>query len=274
MNDSDSSWLADGVKEIERLALSSIKLTPTIVVLKHEKPGSYAIVTAGSDGGKIEPRIAGPKWHNETLETPVQLNAFIRSLDELRSSSAKSDDPGVVYASQEQVVFCYSFEDRRDRATVPLIISKPFAWLSQPSQTMDQKTLIRTLRITFAECLPQDSSLISMLRSLRFTNNGEAAVDIQRGREALGKQILNEVRGVDTLPDEILLTVPVFENTKKVVTIRCALEIYPDTGRFELIALPSQLHRGMQIALDDILDTVANDTDVKAFIGSVRNQID
>lgn len=274
MNDSETSWLADGVKEIERLAMDSINLEPKLLALPQEKPGAYAIVTPGKSGGTLVERVAKPTWHNETLETPGQLNAFIGALDELRSDAAKSADPGVVYVSKEQVTFCYSFEDRRDRAVVPLVISKPFAWLSTPSQSMDQKTLIRTLRIVFADCLPSDSNLISLLRSLRFTNNGEAQVDVQKGREAIGKNILNEVRGVDALPDEVVLTVPVFENTRSVVTIRCALEVYPDTQRFELIALPSQLHRGMTIALDDILSVVTANTNVKAFIGSVRKQIE
>ena len=272
MNGNEASWLADGVKEIERLARSSINLEPKIVKLDQEKPGTYAIVKANGSGGTLETRVAGPKWHNEVLETPGQLNAFIRSIDDLRPD-AKAE-PSAVYVSQEKAVFVYSFEDRRDRATCPLIISKPFNWLMQPAKPMDQRSLIRLLRITFADCLPAESNLVSLLRSLRFTNNGEVQTDIQRGREALGKQILNEVRGVDVLPDEIVLNVPVFENFKTIVSIRCVIEINPDVGSFELIALPSQLNRGMQLALDQVAESAVESTDVKAFIGSVRDQIE
>lgn len=273
MTGTESSWLADGVKEIERIVEASVNVEPKIVALPQEKPGTYAIVTPGKDGGKIEERLAKPKWHNETLETPAQLNSFIKSLKEMWPGSS-GETPGVVYVSQEKSVFCYSFEDRRDRATVPLAISKPFSWLMQPTKQMDQKSLIRLLRITFADCLPAESNLISLLRSLKFTNNGEVQADINRGREAIGKQILNEVRGVDSLPDEIVLNVPVFENFKTIASIRCVIEINPDVGTFELIALPSQMSRGMKLALDQVMEVCVADTDVKAFIGSVRDQIE
>ncbi|HEV7301631.1 MAG TPA: hypothetical protein VGN72_19860 [Tepidisphaeraceae bacterium] len=262
-----ASWLADGVKEIERITRSAMIVEPKIMNLPLEKPGTYAIFTPGPAGQPInvDVRTAGPLWHNERLEDPKQLIAFITSLGE---RGVKPED-GAVYISQSAVTYVYNFEDRRHRATCPLIMSVPWKWLSVDQKPLSQRDLIRLLRITFDGSLPTDSNLISLIRTVKWKSDGTVESDVQRGREALGRQIIREVSGIANFPEEFTLDVQVFENVKQDVRVRVALELLPDVERFEVTPFPTQIHNGMAETLTWLQSDIAQ-TKVPTFIGAVR----
>lgn len=266
MIESNSSWLADGVKEIERIVAESMIVEPKLINVPHEKEGTYGVVTPSPSGKPvaIDFRVAGPKWHSETLENPAQLHRFIESM---RERDVKPED-GAIYIGENEARYVYSFEDRRNRATCPLVFSDPWKWLAGPKQPLDQRTIIRLLRITFDGCLSADSNLVSTLRNIKWKTDGGFEGNIQRGKEALGRQVMNEVLGVANFPDEFGLMVNVFENYRHPVLVRVALEILPDVQKFELIPFPNQIHDGLAATLL-ALQADLSDTNVPTFIGSV-----
>lgn len=261
-----TSWLADGVKEIERVVKASMIVEPKVLEVKHEKPGTYAFITPGPAGQpqNVELKVSKPLWHNERLETPRQLMQFIKSLEEDRAQKPATD--AAVYVGRDLIRYVYSFEDRRDRVTVPLITSEPWAWLNRPTNPMNQREIIRVLRITFAGCLPPGSGLLDVLRNVKWNNQGQIESNLQRGKEALGRQILNEAAGMDNFPDEFVLNVRVYQNFNHLVQVRCALEVLPDTQKFEIIPFPNQLQDGLEETLLALQSTI-EDTGVPTFIG-------
>lgn len=265
--ETQASWLADGVKEIERITKAAQVVTPQIIgSIPGEKPGTYGIVTPAPSGQKnqIEIKVAGPGWHGERLEGPPELKAFILSMEK----RGVKPDTGAVYVGETSIVYVYDFEDRRHRASCALVPSAPWKWLSVAQQPMDQRTIIRLLRITFDGCLTADSNLIGVLRNVKWKNDSTVEANLQRGKEALGRQILNEASGISNFPEEFAVTVKVFENFKQPVTVRLALELLPDVQKFELIPFPQQIHDAMSETLSWLRDDIAS-TKVPTFIGQV-----
>lgn len=269
----ESSWLKDGVEAIKALADEAVNITPKVVDLPKEKPGTYAIILPGKPGAKLsdtlDVRVAGPLWHNEELATPSDLRNFILK----RESDSDDDKKGVVYVGEGSIVYVYDANDRRDRASTPLTLSKPWQWLLKADAgqipQLSQRDIIRTLRITFGGALPAGSNLIGALRNLNFTNNGTVEANIQHGKNTLGKQILNQVIGIDALPEDVAFSLNVFENFRYPVTVQCALEIYPDVQKFEIVPYPNQLHDALELTLDRIRGDFDSE-DVRAYLGKVR----
>ncbi len=262
-----ASWLADGVKEIERIAKTAMIVEPKLIAIPQEKPGTYGIVTPGPAGSalKIEQKLAGPAWHNERLDDPAQLKAFITSMHEDRGVAPEN---GVVYISGRAIVYIYDFEDRRNHATCPLIKSPAWTWLEGKQPPMDQRTIIRLLRIVFDGSLPTDSNLVSVLRNVKWKQDGSVDANLQRGKEALGRTILNEAAGITNFPEEFTARVNVFENYRPRVAVRLALELLPDVMQFEVIPFPNQVHTGMADTLEMLREDIAA-TNVPTFIGAV-----
>jgi len=266
MQETQSSWLADGVREIERVVTKGLVVEPKIIPIPGEKPGTYGIVTPGAADRehKIDFRVTGPIWHNERLDNPRQLIEFIKSMEAREVKAAA----GAVYIGQTSITYVYDFEDRRHRATCPLIVSQPWQWLTSP-KVLTQKDAVRDLRITFDGCLPRDSSLVVALRNVKWTDDGKVEGTVIRGKEALGASITREIQGINDFPEEFTVTVKVYENVLQDTQIRVALEILPDAKKFEFIAFPNQLHDGLAEVQTWLLEDIQSATGAPTFIGSV-----
>jgi hypothetical protein len=263
----ESSWLADGVREIERVVKQGQIVEPKLIELPKEKKGTYGVLYPSPAGTveKIDVRVAGPTWHKERLDDPKQLIAFINSLE---GRQLKASD-GAVYIGQDLITFAYSFEDRRHRASCPLILSQPWKWLKGCPVVLAQKDAVRALRIIFDGCLPPDSNLINVLRKVNWKQDGSVEGTVQKGREGLGASIVREIQGINDFPDEFTVTVRVYENVLQTVRVRVALEILPDVAKFEFIPFPNQLHNGLTETQEWLRKDIEDATGVPTFIGAV-----
>jgi hypothetical protein len=214
-----------------------------------EPQGYYYLV--GPDGASTKV-LAQPAWHRETLQTPSELRNFI---------AANPGGNSAVFVGPEQVVFVYDMQDRRNVAVCPLKTSPQYQLLLSPPQQMSQSDFIRLLRIPLHGCLTSEN-LIPLLRELKFESGDIANTTIQHGRESMGRQINSAVTGVDKIPDEIGLLIPVFENHAYTHLIKCAVEVFSQERTFRLTPYPLQLKTAMEAALTDIADVFVEDLDV------------
>jgi hypothetical protein len=269
----ETNGLADAIDRVKELTKAGLSIEPKIIPLPQEKPGTYGVIMPGSPDGKIEDRldvrVAGPTWHNERLETPAELEAFIRSLEAREYDPAKA----VIYIGDEQISYHYEFEDRRHRAAVALKYSQPWLFLQKGATELSQRDLLRVLRITFDGCMTDQGDLIAKIRKLKFDNQGNVTTNLQHGNEAISKSLLNQISGVEQLPEEFVLKLKVYENYEQTVNVRVALELIADKGRFEIIAFPSQLETAQRETLGGIRD-LFKATKVPAFIGQSRPEKD
>lgn len=245
MSDIDSTG-AESIREIERLVKAAN--TSEVLDVKGERKGVYFIV---GPTGVVEKKIADPDWHSETLETPAELRSFIEDQKQDRSS---------VFIADAVVIFVRDLEDRRDRAYCNLIESEPYRWLKEKSASMlSQADLIRLLRITFKGCLGADTALLALVRKLKFDASANASVDITHGRESVGKSINSQIMGVEAIPEEVVLRVPVFENHPFIAAINCAIEVFPHEQCFKVTPYPLQVRKAMAESLDSIESVLAQE---------------
>jgi hypothetical protein len=226
--------IAEAIEKLQSLANDAKKTS--ILPVAEEPKGTYYLV--GPDG-KAELKVAAPGWHGEKLATPQQLADFVA--DRKRENS-------VVFYNETGIHFVYDRDDRRDGAYCNLLISPQYAYLSSPCAAMKQSDFIRLLRIQFRGCLG-DSNLLPLAKNLKFTNDQAAAGQYEQGRQSLSRGVIAQVAGTDAFPEEVTLTVPVFENFEMRASIDCALEVMPLEQQFKLTPYPLELSSAMNETL-------------------------
>lgn len=234
-------------EQIEKLAIASVKTK--ILETNVEPDGAYYLV--GPDG-KAELKTPSPKRHAETLDTPLELAKFLADL-----VKAEKITNAATFYTETRILAVYDRDDRRDSVAVNLKPSPQYVWLRDAKSVMSQSDIVRTLRITFRGNLGDGSDLVTILRKLKFKADGTAEGDVQHGRESIGRSIVNEVTGLNALPEEIAFSVPVFDNHPFRARIECALEINPADQTFRITAFPQQVKNAMDAALADVEFTLA-----------------
>lgn len=249
----DGQDMGAAIKEVERLTKQAN--ATTILETKGERKGFYYLVT----DGKATATVAQPGWHSEKLQTPDELRKFIH---------AEKQDNSAVFIADNEVIFVRDLEDRRDTAFVELIETEPYTWLKVASGKMlSQSDLVRLLRITFKGCLGGESALLPIVRNMRFTSAADANVELKHGRESVGNSIQRQITGEGTIPEEMTLRVPIFENHNFSSPIHCAIEVFPLEQAFKLTPYPLQVRIAKDAALSSIEDLLTHDDLPPVYMG-------
>lgn len=247
-------------QQIQQLTEES--LTASLMNAPQEPEGFYYLQQPKALAAALT--LAAPKWHAERLESPAELAKFIQDRID---RGILNGDPAIFYG-KESVALVYNLITRRDVATCILKPSAQFLTLTkQAGVCRSQKDFIRDLRVIYRNCL-SDNSLINNLRGIKWGNSDTGGAEIQHGKESMGRQIINQVQGMDIIPEEITLTLPVFENHPFRTTIQCAVDINPEARSFALTPFPQEVHNAMENTLDDILLGLDKDKFPPAFRGS------
>lgn len=247
-------------EQIERLVVDAA--VAKMSNADREPDGYYYLQQPKADAELI---LARPKWHGETLESPLEMEKFIA--DRLEKDFLKGD-PAIFYG-ETAVVLAYDLVSRRDFARCTLQPSSQWMALVQnANKPMPQKDFIRLLRVTYRGCLA-DGNLVSTLRNIKWNNSDAGESAVQHGRESMGRQIIAQVQGIDVIPEEITLTIPVFENHAFRTRIQCAVDVNAEARTFSLTPFPQEMHNAMESTLDDILIGLTKANFPPAFRGTV-----
>lgn len=247
-------------QQIERLTAGAAK---TQILSTSGEPGGYYYLI-GPDG-KAVLTLAKASWHSEALESPGEMNGFIK---QRLSAEGALKNPAVFY-SEKRIVLVYDFDERRDRAQCELVTSSQYATLqSVAGKAMTQKDFIRMLRVTFRGCL-SDGNLLTSLRNINWGVNESGTANIQHGQESLGRQLIAQVQGISVIPEELQLTVPMFENHPFRCSIQCAIDIDAQARTFAITPFPQELRKALESTLDDILIGLSAEGFPPAFRGTV-----
>lgn len=249
----DSEGMAGAVEKIAELATAGIKTTT--FTHESERKGVYYVV--GPDGKAVK-TLADPAWHHERLGTPAEL---VRFIEEHKGES------GVVFYGEASVVYVYDINDRRNVAVCELKTTLQYGWLLNPTGAMRQTDFIRLLRITLRGCLPPDSGLLSLVRNLKFNVTTDGGGTVQHGRESIGRSLKAELTGEGSIPEEVRLIVPVFQNHPFSALVTCAVELAPQEQTLQLTPYPMEARRAMDEALADIAERFAGDGMPPAYRG-------
>lgn len=151
----------------------------------------------------------------------------------------------------------------RDRITLPLKpspqLAQLIAWDAAKRVTIGQAELILLLRTTFADCTGHHPKLLDSVRKLRVTKAAEVNSQMQQGKVSLGRSMVAEMSGIELIPEEITLQVPVFDSaplSAAIAGVRVAIDPNPEKEVFTLVVLPGDIEAAFargEVAIGDKL---------------------
>lgn len=229
---------------------------------KLELPGDGRTVYV-DQGGSLTPYPVLPAVRGHKVD----------SVDDMIGAAIKWKTAPVLWISGEAVVLLPDDGDRRDRITLPLAKSHQFAKLIELSKDaeLDQAALIRLLRVDLPGAGGR-AELLATVRNIKWRTASAGNANIQHGNESMGKQIEAEVSGAGAIPEQVLVTGPVYRNPGErdnTFGVLCDLEIVPTEQVFMFKPLPDEIERVTEAALEGIRGRLMSELgDMAIFYGT------
>lgn len=182
----------------------------------------------------------------------------VYDIDSLSAFVADLKDVVVWHDANKVVAVLNDSEYRDSLISLPLPIHPTFKSLEDmEDQDYQQKALIDYLRLNLKKEVDAGApTLISALRDIKFVSNSSGDAQITHGRESMGKRIEQSVTGVDALPEDFILRVPLWLHLDAVVAVECALVVDtanatfrcgPKPGAIEQAKVAGQTYLGTQL---------------------------
>lgn len=213
------------------------------------------VLSIGGDGRKVFIDQCGKI---ETLDVVPGLRSHkVTSLDDLIAAARKWNTAPTLWVSDGAIVLVTDDSDRRDVVTLPLHKSAGFRRLEEleKSPILDQLAMLRTLRIDL-QGTANRADLITSIRTLKWKQSSSGNVDVQQGKESLGKLIENEVSGAGEIPEAVSVAVPVYSNpgeNGKLYPVACDLEVVPGDQVFRFRPIADELRNTLTFAQGEIV---------------------
>lgn len=235
--------------------LSNAARRSSCKTISQEREGVYFIE---EPGGKLERHLAEPGWERHKFYSPAELKKFIEDFND--DGAAKG---GAIFISNGEVRFVHDIADRREFSVVALAYTQQFATVQELAarpRPMSHREFYAFCRIQLHNCLGA-TNLLSLLKEVKFNVDKTGSGTIERTQESLGRSLVAKVCGVDALPEEIGLYLPVYVNHTVRVHVRCALEILLQEEAFRLVPLPGQIDEAIAEAIGDVRQTLVEGFD-------------
>jgi hypothetical protein len=224
---------------ISKQAVEAAK--PTISAFTGEPEGYYLVARPT---GELTRHEAARPWRNHQCHAIADFCSYVCGGADAK---VNGEFPPVVWYSRAGAVAILNDDaSRRDRVTLPLKLSPQIekliqiAGLTANGGWWSQADFVRLLRISFKGCL-DGISLLSVIRNVKFTTNAQGAGVIQHTKRSTGQSIESEITGEGTIPEEVVLRVPVFVGMPVAATVHCAIEVDPTKGNFQLVPFPDAI---------------------------------
>ena len=228
-------------EQIERLTRDAIQ--PAVISAPGQPNNAYYLINKSGVAELITP---APKGHSIVMESPAALLELVNR--NIKDQFTAMPSP-VVFVNPRTVVLYTDINARRDSAGCALVESEPLMWLKESSaRPYSQADIVRILRIIFRGCAASDG-VLSLIRNLKFDCNTSGEAEVQHGRESMGRQINASVRGIDAIPEELVLSVPAYRNYGYRASITCAIEISVLEKQFRITPYPGELDRAISEAV-------------------------
>lgn len=237
---------SEAIESVKQLAIDA----EGIKILSADSEPKHVYYLAGKDG--CQRVVAEPQPLAATIATPEAFVDFCK---------VQVPDTGqaITYYSESAIILLMDKKERRNKATCPLSLSPQYLWLEkQSNQQMSQANFVRLLRIVFAGCL-DGFNLLNVIRNLKWSAGSGTEGNLQHGRESMGKSLTAEVRGENAIPEDVTLTIPIWENWRVNQQVRCAVEIFPQEQQFKILPFPLELRRAMDAALAGLKELLDQD---------------
>jgi len=215
------------IEAIQKPVREAEALTKAVQLIDGPDPRKKLLVQAGK--------------HEEVAVPPPFRNHCVGSLADL-IAYAKRQPEAVVWHCPECVILILDDKDRRDRTKFELTFSSAWRTLQQLNDgfmPLTQKDFVRLLRVQLAA----SPATVTIFRKLSFQMQINGAGEVQKSRESLGKSIEAEVQGTAELPEDLLVTVPIYETAgeRQTYSVRLLLEYDAQAQRILVTTEPGLL---------------------------------
>jgi len=185
--------------------------------------------------GELKTLGSAVEFRRHSVNTIDDLAQFAKDhIDEVEMSS--------VFYNRNSITLFINDEDRRDRVTIELALSPQFTLMKELKGSAEQGEVIRALRSTLFGCFSPDLKLVESLRNLKWGDESTGESNLQRGKASIGSAIRRELNGLESIPEYIDFTVPVFSTKVEYkATIKCLLDPDEKNKRIILAPLPGQI---------------------------------
>ena len=123
---------------------------------------------------------------------------------------------------------------------------------SNGKHVFEQKDLILALRTIYADAAP--STLLPAVRQVKTTKAADVNQQVGHNKVSIGKSMVAEMTGAAAIPEQINFTFRMFAGPISIMgSVRIAIDLDPETGRFALIVLPGDIDAAFGGA-EDVLD--------------------
>jgi hypothetical protein len=178
------------------------------------------------------------------IAAAVRKHAVHRLEDLIEFALGTETKKPVVWHGPTGVVLVTDDDDRRDRVQFPLTFSERFLImrkLEKEPRPMTQPQFVRLLRIH----LGIEPLVIKQFRRIDWENGDQGTAEVNHGNMRVGKSIVAKVQGIDELPDELRVPVPVYQQVgeRHEYLVRCYIEIDPANHTFEFGPMPDELEQ-------------------------------
>ena len=199
---------------------------------------------------------------------PMPRDHAVNSLQDMIAYVAENKS-AVVWHGTDGVIAILDDLDRRDRVTFALAFSQRMETLrklAKEKPTFDQTKFIRLLRIDLGL---DNTAVVAKFRKLDWENGDKARGDVKHGDARLSREVIAKVEGIDQLPEEIRVPVPVYRQAgeREEYEVLCAVEIDARNQTFQLLPLPDEIERVIDLHQADIRSRLDADLTCPVYYG-------
>jgi hypothetical protein len=153
-------------------------------------------------------------------------------------------------------------------------LAQLIAWDAAKRVNVGQRELVMLLRTTFAGYLPGHPTFLENVRKLRTSKSAEVNSEIGKGKVSLGRSVLAEMSGIELIPEEITIRVPVFAAASLLAfaEVRVCVDPNPEDEQFTLVVIPGQIEQawraGEAYIAAKIAGLLGNDSKIPVYHGA------
>lgn len=241
--------LAEFLKSLVDLVRETEK--PTVMKIDG-RPNEVFVKWPGADANEIETLPIEPPPRQIKLASPDELVSFLLHERARASESASLESP-LVFLSESRVTAYLDPKDRRETVVAPLSLTQRVGHLAslRGGRSFTVRDLVRFLRFQVEggdQYLPKFSKLDFSRKS---TGRQESTV----ARESFGKSVEMEVQGVQEMPEFLLLSAPVFNESGASfarMEVRAGVVIDHENQAVVLQLYSDSFEDGMRMALKEV----------------------
>lgn len=224
----------DTLKHLQGI-IENANQSKRIVTAPQEPPHVYYVV---NNDGEMDRTIAAEPLANDKAS---DLDTIVRVVKE-------ANNPLEIWYSRASVIGLDGV-GHYNRVTMPLKespqLAQLIAWDARQRVNVGQRELVMLLRTTFAGCLPSHPTFLENVRKLRTSKAAEVNSEIGKGKVSLGRSVIAEMSGVELIPEEITIRVPVFAAASLLAfaDVRVCVDPNPEEEQFTLVVIPGQIEQ-------------------------------